>query len=158
MHRNWWLYLVITLYILRESHLVQCCYMLFRVNMEIWNATLKSLLVLYSFPNGSIALADLSIIISRVSITFRHTTLSRTPLEDWSALRSDIYLKTHNNHNRQTDIHVPAGFKPQFPQTSSRPTPQNARPLRSASALHRFSHIVDKMSVFSWHDFMLVSY
>ena len=30
------------------------------------------------------------------------TTLSRTPLDEWSARRTDLYLATHNNHNTQT--------------------------------------------------------
>jgi hypothetical protein len=33
---------------------------------------------------------------------FRHTTLGRTPLDGWSARRRDLYLTTHNTHNRQT--------------------------------------------------------
>jgi hypothetical protein len=35
---------------------------------------------------------------------FRHTTLGRTPLEEWSARRRDLYLTTHNTHKRQTRI------------------------------------------------------
>jgi hypothetical protein len=34
-------------------------------------------------------------------ITLRHTTLVKNPLEEWSARRRDLYLTTHNNHNRQ---------------------------------------------------------
>jgi len=34
------------------------------------------------------------------TITLRHTTLGRTPLEEWSARRRDLYLTAHNNHNR----------------------------------------------------------
>jgi hypothetical protein len=30
------------------------------------------------------------------TITFRHTTLSRTPLVEWSARHRDLFLKTHN--------------------------------------------------------------
>ena len=36
------------------------------------------------------------------SITLRHTTISMTPLDGWSARRRDLYLTTHNTHNRQT--------------------------------------------------------
>jgi hypothetical protein len=35
---------------------------------------------------------------------FRHTTLGRTPLDEWSARRRELYLTTHNNHNRQTSM------------------------------------------------------
>ena len=41
----------------------------------------------------------------------RRTTVDRTPLDEWSARRRDLYLTTHNTHNRQ--ISMPAvGFEP----------------------------------------------
>ena len=36
--------------------------------------------------------------------TQRRTTIGRTPLDEWSARRRDLYLTTHNTHNRQTSI------------------------------------------------------
>jgi len=36
--------------------------------------------------------------------TQRHTTVGRTPLDEWSARRRDLYLKTHNTHNRETSM------------------------------------------------------
>jgi len=33
-----------------------------------------------------------------------HTTLGRTPLDEWSARRRDRYLITHNIHNSQTSM------------------------------------------------------
>ena len=42
--------------------------------------------------------------------TQRGTTIGRTPLDEWSARRRDIYLTTYSNHNRQTSI-SPAGFE-----------------------------------------------
>jgi hypothetical protein len=45
------------------------------------------------------------------TITLRHTTLGRTPLDEGSARRKDLYLTKHNTHNRQ--ISMPsAGFEP----------------------------------------------
>ena len=41
----------------------------------------------------------------------RRTTVGRTPLDEWSARRRDLYLTTHNTHNRQTSI-PPVGFEP----------------------------------------------
>ena len=41
----------------------------------------------------------------------RRITVSRTPLDEWSALRRDLYLTTHNTHNRQTSM-PPVGFEP----------------------------------------------
>jgi len=35
-------------------------------------------------------------------ITLRHATLSKNPLDEWSARRRDLYLTTHNTHKRQT--------------------------------------------------------
>jgi len=55
--------------------------------------------------------------------TQRRTTIGRTPLDEWSALRRDLYLTTHNTHNRQTDM-PSAGFEPTISAGESRtPTP-----------------------------------
>ena len=53
--------------------------------------------------------------------THRHTTVGRTPLDEWSARHRDLYLTTHNIHNRQTSM-PPVGFEPtisagEWPQT-----------------------------------------
>ena len=37
-----------------------------------------------------------------------HTTIGRTPLDERSASRRNLYLTTHNTHNKQ-DIHSPGG-------------------------------------------------
>jgi len=39
------------------------------------------------------------------------TTVGRTPLDEWSARRRDLYLTTDNTHNNQTSI-PPVGFEP----------------------------------------------
>ena len=44
------------------------------------------------------------------TITLRRTTDCRTPLDGWSALRRDLYLTTHNIHNRRTSM-LPVGFE-----------------------------------------------
>jgi hypothetical protein len=49
----------------------------------------------------------------------RHTTVGRTPLDEWSARRRDLYLTTHNTHKRQTSM-PPAGLEPTIP-ASERP-------------------------------------
>ena len=43
--------------------------------------------------------------------TQRHTTVGRTPLDEELARRRDLYLTTHNTHNRQTCV-SPVGFEP----------------------------------------------
>ena len=48
------------------------------------------------------------------------TTLGRTPLDGWSARRRDLYLTTHNIHERQTSV-PPVGFEPAILPTSQRP-------------------------------------
>jgi hypothetical protein len=52
------------------------------------------------------------------TITLRNTTLGRTPLNERSARRRDLYL-THNTHKRPTFI-LPAEFEPTIP-ASERP-------------------------------------
>jgi hypothetical protein len=49
-----------------------------------------------------------------LSDTFRHTTLSRTPLDEWSGCLRDIYLVTNNNHKRATPKPT-VGFEPKIP-------------------------------------------
>ena len=51
--------------------------------------------------------------------TQRHTTVGRIPLDEWSARHRDLYLTTHNTHNRQTSM-PPVGFKPTI-STGERP-------------------------------------
>ena len=55
--------------------------------------------------------------------TQRRTTVGRIPLDEWSARRRDLYLTTHNTHNRQTSM-PPVGLEPTIsagerPQTYS---------------------------------------
>ena len=61
-------------------------------------------------------------------ITLSHSTLSRTPLDEWSARRRDLYITTHNTHSKH-----PCPRRDSNPQsqqaTSRRPTPYTARPL-----------------------------
>jgi len=59
--------------------------------------------------------------------TQRHTTVGRTPLDEWSARRKDLYLTTQDTHNRQ--ISLPAvGFEPKI---SAGERPMAAHLLRS---------------------------
>ena len=43
--------------------------------------------------------------------TQRRTTVGRTPMDEWSTRRRDLYLTTHNTHNRQTFM-PSVGFEP----------------------------------------------
>ena len=46
-----------------------------------------------------------------VDHTERRATVGRTPLDELLARRRDLYLTTHNSHNRQTSM-TPVGFEP----------------------------------------------
>ena len=55
--------------------------------------------------------------------TQRRTTVGRTPLDERSARRRDLYLTTHDTHNRQISM-PPVGFEPtisagEWPQTDA---------------------------------------
>jgi hypothetical protein len=47
------------------------------------------------------------------SHSFRHTTLGRTPLGEWSVRRRDLCLTTHNAHKR--NIHASGGIRTHNP-------------------------------------------
>jgi hypothetical protein len=51
------------------------------------------------------------------TITLRHTTLGRTPLDERSVRCRGLYLTTHNTHKRQTSI-PPVGFESTIPATA----------------------------------------
>ena len=59
--------------------------------------------------------------------TQRRSTVGRTPLDEWSARRRDLYLTTHDNHNRQISM-PPVRFEPTISAGERR---QAARLLRS---------------------------
>jgi hypothetical protein len=49
----------------------------------------------------------------------KRTTVGRTPLDEWSARHRDLYLTTHNTHNKQRSM-ARRDSNPQFQQTSDR--------------------------------------
>jgi hypothetical protein len=60
---------------------------------------------LFSFPMARQPLGGLDRLIIDASLShFRHTTVGRTPLDEWSARRRDVYMTTHNTHNRQINL------------------------------------------------------
>jgi len=59
-----------------------------------------------------------------VSVAHDHTQwhkLGRTPLDEGSALRRNLYLTTHNTHKRQKSM-TPAGLEPAIPASQRPPT------------------------------------
>ena len=93
-------------------------------NIVVFDWKLK-LLVLFYFiyffwrngPKGATASSFLTFLDN----TKRRTTVDGTPLDEWSARRRDLYLTTHNTHNRQTSM-LPVGFEPTI---SAGERPQN---------------------------------
>ena len=59
--------------------------------------------------------------------TRRRTTVGRTPLDEWSARRRDLYLTRHDTHNRQISM-PPVGFEPTI---SAGERPADAHLLKS---------------------------
>ena len=94
--------------------------------------------ILFCFPLAQQSLAGQGFLIFEVSPShsFRHTTLGRTPLGEWSAQRSDFYRATHNIRDdlcsRETIIHAPRGFRTRNP---SKQAPQIHALDRSASGI-----------------------
>ena len=65
----------------------------------------------FFFPMALRPNADLGLLILEVSRSHRHNTVGRTPLDEWSARRRDLYLTAQNTHNRQISM-PPVGFEP----------------------------------------------
>jgi len=76
-----------------------------------WQLQLCGLLVLFVFGRDSPQWATASSFLRFLNHTQRRITVGRTPLDEWSARRRDLYLTTHNTHNRHTSI-PPVGFEP----------------------------------------------
>jgi hypothetical protein len=67
--------------------------------------------------------------------TQTHTTVGRTPLDEWWARRRDLYLTTHNNHKRQTSMPA-AGFEFTMPGSERPQTLALDRAATGSGALH----------------------
>jgi len=61
-----------------------------------------------------------------LTITFRHTTLGRTPLDEWSARRRDL-LPHNTQHSQQTDIHASGGIRTHNPSKREIANPRRNR-------------------------------
>ena len=68
--------------------------------------------------------------------TQRRITVGRTPLDEWSARRRDLYLTTHNTHNRETSM-PPVGFEPTIP-ASERPQTHTLDRCASGTGCRRY--------------------
>jgi hypothetical protein len=71
------------------------------------------------------------------TITLRHTTLSKTPLDKWPARHRDLYLTTHKTHNRNVSM-PPTRFEPAIPASER---PHNHAFERAATGTGRVLYI-----------------
>jgi hypothetical protein len=95
------------------------------------------------FPHGATAASEPGPPHYRgFTITLRHTTLGRTPLDEWSARRRDLYQTTRNTHKRQTSI-PPAGFEPAIP-ASYRPQTHALDRVATRINIHAYNPINSK--------------
>jgi hypothetical protein len=99
---------------------------------DLWNMQF-----FFYFFHGAIAPKGAGPHYRGFTTTLRNTTLARSPLGDWSALRRDFYLTTHNTYKTQTSMH-PAGFESPIP-TSEWTHPHALN--RAATGIGEWFHI-----------------
>jgi len=97
----------------KSEHPAYCYYWLQEI--DVWKYNTPSSFLWRCGPTRATA----SLLLRFLDHTQRHTTVSRTPLNEWSSRRRNLYLTNHNTHNRQTSM-SPAGFEPTNP-ASERP-------------------------------------
>jgi len=91
--------------------------------------------------------------------TQRHTTVGRTPLDERSARRRDLYLTTHNTHNRQTSM-PPVGFEPTIsagerPQTYALDNAANGTGIHTHIYIYIYMHIHTYMYIYKCKHFVI---
>ena len=69
--------------------------------------------------------------------TLRRNTVGRTALDEWSARIRDLYLTTHNIHNRQISMWT-VGFEPAIPASER---PQNHALDRTGTGISLYIYI-----------------
>jgi hypothetical protein len=72
------------------------------------------------------------------TITLRHITLGRAPLDEWSARRTHLYLTTYGTYKKQRYM-IPKGFEPVIP---AREWPQNHVSHRAATGTGAYSVVL----------------
>jgi hypothetical protein len=98
-----------------------------------------------------------SMYVKKVSVALNYTqnthTSGRNPLDDGSARRRDLYLATHNTHNRQTSM-PSAGF---VPAIAASDRPQTHALDRATTGISIFNPTSYKLSIIVQTQFALVS-
>jgi len=93
-----------------KGHYMFLWYLLTNKFVEIFNSS-SVILYIYSFGASAHSGPWPSPFTRFLDHTQRRTTIGRTPLDEWSARRRDLYLTTHSTHNRQTSM-PSVGFEP----------------------------------------------
>jgi hypothetical protein len=79
-----------------------------------------------------------------------HTTIGRTPLDEGSTRRKDLYLTSHNTHQTQTSM-PRRDSKPQSQQASGlRPSPNTYRPLMIPPPPHTHLQSYSQQNANGW--------
>jgi hypothetical protein len=86
---------------------------LVKLNVYIIITNLSSVYISFSIARKPLLGQSLLIVEASRSTSVRHTTVSRIPLDEWSALRRDLSLTTQGTRNRQTSM-PRRGSNPQF--------------------------------------------
>ena len=73
------------------------------------------------------------------------TTVGRTPLDEGSARRRDVYLTTYNTHNRQTSM-PSVGFEPTISAGKRPQTYALDRAATGTGIKWRYLQVIDKIS------------
>ena len=80
------------------------------VAISYWNLRPRLLLIFFLLWRFDPTRVMASSFLRFLDHTQRRSTVDRTPLDEWSAHRRDLYLTTHDTHNRQTSM-PPVGFE-----------------------------------------------
>ena len=89
--------------------------------------------------------------------------LVRTPLDEWSARRTDLYLTTHDTHKRQASM-PPAEFEPAIPGTERSHTNALDRAANGISKVRKYVYkslykvTSEKIARSIFKDFLLLYY
>jgi len=117
------------------------CFILFLFLMIVVEATETCLFVCFvCFWRDSSQWARASSFTRFLDHTQRRTTVGRTPLDEWSARRRDLYLTIHNTHNIQTSMPT-VGFEPTIP-TSERPQTHATETCRWIVIYNKMKYII----------------
>jgi hypothetical protein len=82
------------------------------------------------------------------TITLSHTRPGRTPLDERSARRRELYLTTQNAHKRQTSL-LPAGIEPAIPVVEWLQTHALDRAVKGKNGCKSYNFLVFHSSMYS---------